>query len=320
MVGLRCQQKHYSKQMISLSLSSHVGRFAPTPSGPLHFGSVVAAVGSYLDVRAAHGVWLVRIDDVDQPRAVAGAGEAILRTLERLGFEWDGEPVWQSRRTEAYEAAFEVLRQGGWVYGCACTRKMLSDAPRAPDGSARYPGTCRHGLPTGVVPRAWRFRVAEGTIAFVDRLQGEVREDVAREGGDFVLRRADGLFAYQLATVVDDAEAGVTDVVRGVDLLHSTPRQIALQRALGLPTPRYAHLPVVVDTRGQKLSKQSQACAIDGFDGAQVLTDALSCLGMMPPATLTGAPVGEIWQWAKQNWSMAAVPHVTEVHSRSDYD
>jgi len=143
---------------------------------------------------------------------------------------------------------------------------------------------------------------------------------VAREGGDFVLKRADGLFAYQLATVVDDAEAGVTDVVRGVDLIHSTPRQIVLQRALDLPTPRYAHLPVVVDAHGQKLSKQSLACAIDGFAPAQVLTDALSCLGMAPPSGLAGAPTGEIWQWARSNWSMAAVPQVTEVHSRSDYD
>jgi len=320
MVDLRRWQTDYSKEMISLSLSSYVGRFAPTPSGPLHFGSVVAAVGSYLDAHASAGAWLLRIDDVDEPRAVAGAGEGILRTLERLGFEWDSAPVWQSRRTAAYAAAFERLKQDGRVYGCACTRKMLSEAPRAPDGSARYPGTCRHGLAPGALPRAWRFRVADGPIDFTDRLQGQVIEDVAREGGDFVLKRADGLFAYQLATVVDDAEAGVTDVVRGVDLIHSTPRQIALQRALDLSTPRYAHLPVVVDVHGQKLSKQSRACAIDGFAPAQVLTDALSCLGMAPPPDLAGAPAGEVWQWARSNWSMATVPQVTEVHSRSDYD
>jgi len=281
---------------------------------------MLAAVGSYLDARAAGGRWLVRIDDVDAPRTVPGADDAILRTLERFGFEWDAAPVWQSRCTADYEAALARLRQAGLVYGCACTRKMLAEAPRAPDGSARYPGTCRMGLPAGVAARAWRFRVPEGPIGFVDRLQGAVAEDVAREAGDFVLKRADGLFAYQLATVVDDAAAGVTDVVRGIDLMYSTPRQIALQQALGLPTPRYAHLPVVVDAGGQKLSKQSLARAIDGFAPAQVLADALSCLGMVPPPPLKGAPVAELWAWARSHWSMSAVPRVAQVHSRSDYD
>jgi glutamyl-Q tRNA(Asp) synthetase len=307
--------------MIDLSSSSApVGRFAPTPSGPLHFGSALAAVGSYLDARAMGGRWLVRIDDVDLPRAVPGAGDAILRTLEALGLAWDGTPVWQHQRTEAYEAALERLVAAGRVYGCACTRKMLADAPRAADGSARYPGTCRDGLPAGARARAWRFRVPDGPIGFVDRLQGAVSEDLARDAGDFILKRADGLMAYQLATVVDDADAGVTDVVRGIDLMPSTPRQIALQQALGLPTPRYAHLPVVVDAAGQKLSKQSLARAIDGFAPSRVVFDALSCLGMAPPAGLAAAALDEIWGWARAHWSLARVPRVGQVHARSVYD
>ncbi|QID18878.1 tRNA glutamyl-Q(34) synthetase GluQRS [Nitrogeniibacter mangrovi] len=306
--------------MIFPPSSSPVGRFAPTPSGPLHFGSVVAAVGSYLDARDLGGQWLVRIDDVDAPRAVRGAGEGILRTLEALGFEWDGAPVWQHARTEQYAAALERLRRDDRVYGCACTRKMLAGAPRAADGSARYPGTCRDGLPAGAHARAWRFRVPAGAVGFEDRLQGRIEEDVSREAGDFILKRADGLFAYQLATVVDDAEAGVTDVVRGIDLMPSTPRQIAIQQALGLPTPRYAHLPVVVDAAGQKLSKQSLARAVDDFRPAPVLVDALSCLGQAPPDELARASVATVWAWARAHWSIDAVPRVAQVKSRRDYD
>jgi len=298
----------------------YVGRFAPTPSGPLHFGSVLAAVASYLDARQAHGHWLIRIDDVDAPRAVPGAADEILMTLERLGFAWDAEPVRQQTRGAAYEAALARLREAGRVYGCACTRKMLADAPRAADGSVIYPGNCAGGLPPGVEPRAWRFRVPDRVIEFQDRIQGRVAEDVRRDVGDFVLKRADGLFAYQLATVVDDAEAGVTDVVRGIDLMLSTPRQILLQQALGLPTPRYAHFPVVVDAGGQKLSKQSLARAVTGFSPSQLVFDALSCLGQEPPDALLGAPVGALWSWAIEHWSMAAVPATGEVHSRREYD
>jgi len=301
-------------------LRPYVGRFAPTPSGPLHFGSIVAAVGSYLDARRHGGQWLIRIDDVDAPRAVPGAGEGILRTLELLGFEWDGMPVWQHTRTGAYEAALTLLHRAGRVYGCACTRAMLNAAPRAVDGSAIYPGTCAGGLPDGVQARAWRFRVPDGDIEWDDRVQGLVRENLRRDVGDFVLKRADGLFAYQLATVQDDADAGVTDVVRGIDLILSTPRQIALQQALGVPTPRYAHLPVVVDAGGQKLSKQSLARAVDGFPPAQVIFDALSCLGQSPPEALRGAPLAELWAWALTHGSMTAVPRVAELRSRRDYD
>ncbi|MCB1959623.1 MAG: tRNA glutamyl-Q(34) synthetase GluQRS [Rhodocyclaceae bacterium] len=301
-------------------LETPVGRFAPTPSGPLHFGSVVAAVASYLDVRAAGGRWLVRIDDVDRPRAQAGAGEAILASLARLGFEWDAPPVWQHQRDAAYVAALKRLMADGWVYGCACTRKMLADAPRAADGATLYPGTCRNGVPAGLAARAWRFRVPAGLTAFDDRVHGRIVEDVSQAAGDFVLHRADGLFAYQLAVVVDDAAAGVTDVVRGIDLMPSTARQICIARALGVAVPRYAHVPVVVDAGGQKLSKQSLARAIDAFPPALLIYDALVCLGQQPPAELADAPLPAVWDWALAHWSMARVPRQGEVRSRRIYD
>ena len=192
-------------------VSLRKGRFAPSPTGPLHFGSVVAAVGSCLDARASGAAWLLRIEDVDVPRSVAGAADGILRTLERLGLEWDGPVVWQSSRTEAYRAALERLVAAGQVFGCACSRREMADSSLARDGTRRYPGTCRDGLPPGRTARAFRLRVAPGCVRFVDRVQGVVEEDVAADVGDFVLRRADGYFAYQLAVVVDDAEAGITD-------------------------------------------------------------------------------------------------------------
>lgn len=285
-----------------------VGRFAPSPSGPLHFGSMVAALGSSLSARAAGGRWLLRIEDVDTPRIVPGAAEGILRTLEQFGFEWDGPVVWQSRRTDAYRAAFEALRAAGRVFPCACTRKEIADSALARDGTRRYPGTCRDGLAPGREARAWRLRVEPGEVSFDDAVQGPIREDVAADVGDFVLLRAEGLFAYQLAVVVDDAEAGVTEVVRGADLLDSTGRQILLQRLLGHPQPRYAHLPVASNAAGEKLSKQTLARAVEGADPARVLVDALDFLGQEPPAGLAEAGLAAVWAWARQHWSMARVP------------
>ena len=285
-----------------------VGRFAPSPSGPLHFGSMVAALGSSLSARAAGGRWLLRIADVDTPRIVPGAAEGILRTLEQFGFEWDGPVVWQSRRTDAYRAAFEALRAAGRVFPCACTRKEIADSALARDGTRRYPGTCRDGLAPGREARAWRLRVEPGEVSFDDAVQGPIREDVAADVGDFVLLRADGLFAYQLAVVVDDAEAGVTEVVRGADLLDSTGRQILLQRLLGHPQPRYAHLPVASNAAGEKLSKQTLARAVEGADPARVLVDALDFLGQEPPAGLAEAGLAAVWAWARQHWSMVRVP------------
>lgn len=284
------------------------GRFAPSPSGPLHFGSLVAATGSFLEARTRHGEWLLRMEDVDAPRCSAAAAGEILRTLEACGFAWDGEVVWQSRRAEAYAAALARLKQAGRVFACACSRKELADSLVAPDGAAIYPGTCRPGLPPARAARAWRLRVGDARIEFDDAIQGRIGSDLGREAGDFILLRADGLFAYQLAVVVDDAAAGITDVVRGADLLASTARQIFLQQCLGLPTPRYAHLPVAVNAAGEKLSKQTRAAAVDIARPGPMLCAALEFLGQKPPAELCGANVAELWAWAAANWRLDRVP------------
>ena len=260
------------------------GRFAPSPTGPLHLGSLVAAVGSWLYARRAGGRWLVRMEDIDTPRVVPGSAEEILRALARYGLESDGEVVWQSRRTTLYEDALATLRSRDLVYDCACSRAELQRAASAPLGREPvYPGTCRNGLAAGKVARAIRFRVPDATIGFDDLVCGHVEENVAERTGDFVVRRADGLFAYQLAVVVDDAEQRVTQIVRGADLLTSTPRQIALQRALGFPTPEYAHLPLVVNADGSKLGKRDGALPLPSLDEAhvaQTLALALRHLGV----------------------------------------
>lgn len=290
-----------------LTATPYVGRFAPSPSGPLHFGSLVAALGSYLEARFHGGRWLLRIEDVDTPRTVPGAADAIIATLARFGFEWDGDIVWQSRRIEAYSAALERLKGSGHAFACACTRREMADSALTRDGSRRYPGTCRNGLPPGRSARAWRVR-AEGVIHFEDAIQGAQREDMAIDVGDYVVLRADGLFAYQLAVVVDDAEAGVTHVVRGADLLDSTARQLHLQALLGLPRLAYAHLPVATNAAGEKLSKQTLARAIDDHPPAAALLAALDFLGQKPPAELDHSPLPDIWRWALAHWDLAAVP------------
>jgi glutamyl-Q tRNA(Asp) synthetase len=244
--------------------SMYCGRFAPSPSGPLHAGSLVSALASYLDARAHGGRWLVRIEDIDGPRTVSGAAEGILASLARFGMRSDEAPVWQTGRGDRYRQALDQLIEAGLVYPCGCTRKEIADSLtnfRERHQTLAYPGTCRDGL-HGKPARAWRLRVPDGegaVIRFEDRWQGSQQQDLASEVGDFVLKRADGQWAYQLAVVVDDADAGVTDVVRGVDLLDSTARQIYLQRCLSLPTPRYLHVPVVTDANGEKLSKQTEA-------------------------------------------------------------
>jgi glutamyl-Q tRNA(Asp) synthetase len=266
-----------------------VGRFAPSPTGPLHLGSLAAAVGSWLFARRAGGRWLVRMEDIDTPRVVPGSAEEILGALGRYGLEWDGEVVWQSRRTALYEDALQRLRERDLVYDCACSRADLQRAASAPLGEELvYPGTCRHGLPPGKVARAIRFRAPDRVIGFDDLLRGHLEENVAAATGDFVVRRADGLFAYQLAVVVDDAEQGVTQVVRGADLLTSTPRQIALQQALGYATPEYAHVPLVTNPDGSKLGKRDGALPLPSLDEARIratLARALAHLGYdVPPA------------------------------------
>lgn len=291
------------------------GRFAPSPSGPLHVGSLVAAVGSYLDARAQGGEWLVRIEDVDAPRTVPGAADGILRTLEAFGFTWDGEVVVQSRRLDLYHAALSRLQLDGLVYPCACSRSEIAAVSSGPsvDGGLLYPGTCRDGLADGKAARAWRLRVPDRTFSFVDRVQGESQQNLEGEVGDFVLLRADGQYAYQLAVVVDDALQGVNAVVRGVDLLDSTARQMWLQQCLRFPTPSYAHLPVVVNAVGEKLSKQTHAAAIDPARAGEQLVAALRFLGHPPPAGLERAPLAELWEWAIAHWSIARVPAVRGV-------
>jgi glutamyl-Q tRNA(Asp) synthetase len=284
------------------------GRFAPSPTGPLHFGSLVAAVGSFLEARVHAGTWQLRMEDVDLPRCSPAAAAEILRTLEACGFAWDGEVVWQSRRGDAYAAALERLKAAGRVFPCACTRAELADSAIAPDGAAIYPGTCRDGLAAGRAARSWRLRVGDARVGFDDAVQGAIASDLASEAGDFILRRADGLFAYQLAVVVDDAAGGISHVVRGADLLASTARQIFLQQCLGLPTPAYAHLPVAVNAAGEKLSKQTRAAPVDRARPVPALFAALKFLGQEPPAELAGATLDDFWTWANAHWQLGRVP------------
>lgn len=296
---------------VSVSHSESItGRFAPSPTGPLHFGSLVAAVGSYLDARSRNGRWLVRMEDLDTPRIVRGADTDILQTLEEFGFEWDGPVLYQSTRGEAYRAALDQLRNAGMLFPCGCSRREIADSqlPAHGAGGVRYPGTCREGLPTGRTAKAWRVRVSEITVAFTDRVQGVQQQQLADEVGDFVLWRADGLFAYQLAVVLDDAAQGVTDVVRGADLLDSTPRQIYLQRLLGLPTPAYLHLPVALNEEGQKLSKQTRAPALNRKDAVSELVKALRFLGQTVPREFTSMSCKEVWNWAVSHWNVADIP------------
>lgn len=289
---------------------SYCGRFAPTPSGPLHFGSLVAAVASYLEARVHQGRWLVRMEDVDLPRVAEGAASMILQQLEAFGLYWDGPVLYQSQRLAAYAAALDSLVRQGLVYGCTCSRRAIAEA--SPAGAGVYPGTCRktgHVL-TGA---AVRLHTRSAPIRFCDALQGCLQQDVEAEVGDFVLRRADGIYTYQLAVVVDDAAQGVTHVVRGSDLLDSTPRQIYLQQLLGLPTPAYCHVPVAVNTQGEKLSKQTRALPIAAAQASTLLVRVLAFLGQEPPAALQTASVEAIWQWAVAHWRLAAVPALLQL-------
>ena len=287
------------------------GRFAPSPTGPLHFGSLVAALSSCCDARARGGVWHVRIEDVDEPRSQPGAAAHILATLAHYGFRWDGDVIVQSARTTLYEAALAQLVAQGDAYPCACSRRELAVAPAGAGGERIYPGTCRDGVPRDRAARrqrAWRVRTGGEHVAFVDRLQGTQEQDVAREVGDFVVKRADGLFAYQLAVVVDDAAQRITDVVRGADLLTSTPRQILLQRRLGVATPTYLHVPVAVRASGEKLSKQTRARPLSDAPLA-TLVAAWRFLDQAPP--LHAPPdVAAFWQHALAAWRAEQLPPV----------
>ena len=281
--------------------ASYRGRFAPSPTGPLHLGSLLAAVASHLDARANHGEWLVRIDDLDTPRTVSGAADAILRSLERHGLEWDGAVVRQSERTPLYRDAFDRLVREGRTFRCSCSRSALGD-------ERVYPGTCRARREPAVGSSAVRVRVDDAVVAFDDAIQGPVVQALARDVGDFVVLRRDGLFAYQLAVVVDDAEQGIDHIVRGADLLDNTPRQLFLYDALGLRRPRHAHVPVLLARDGQKLSKQTFAASVDGINPVENVLAVLDLLGQDPPSALRHEPIDRVIDWGTTNWSIAKVP------------
>jgi len=283
----------------------YIGRFAPSPTGPLHAGSLVAAMASYLDAKAHAGHWLVRIEDIDEGRSVPGAADRILQSLLAFGMHWDGEVVWQSKRKNLYQEAFDRL--SGHTYPCACTRSEIADSHIgvAADGATVYPGTCRNGLTPGKQVRAFRLRVPDRNqsgecIRFEDAWAGPASQHLAIEVGDFVLKRADGYWAYQLAVVVDDAAQQVTHVVRGADLLESTPRQIYLQRLLHLPTPHYLHVPAMLNQQGEKLSKQTGAMEINVADPLDTLVRTAHFLGLeMAPSN----SIEQFWQSAIVAWN-----------------
>lgn len=291
----------------TLKSDLYIGRFAPSPTGPLHFGSLLAATASFLDARAHQGQWLLRMEDLDKPREVAGAADDILRTLDAFGFAWDGEVVYQSQQLSRYQAILDTLQQQDRVYPCGCSRREIADIAKTGNDGLVYPGTCRHGL-QGKPARSIRLRVPDTVISVTDRIQPASQQNLSREVGDFVLRRADGIFAYQLAVVADDAWQGVTHIVRGADLLDSTPRQVALQQYLNYPQPVYAHLPVATDNNGQKLSKQNRAEPVLAADNGRVICEVLALLGMTPPAGLASATLTDIWSWAIANWQIEKVP------------
>jgi len=291
-----------------------VGRFAPSPTGPLHFGSLVAAVGSYCLARQAGGRWLVRMEDLDRPRVVPGAAEDILRALEICGFEWDGDILWQSRRDERYREVLTVLRERGLVFDCGCSRRdILASAPHPGEEGPIYPGTCRGGLAPGRKPRAERMRVPDELVGFCDGIFGPTEQHLRTAVGDFVLRRADGLYAYQLAVVVDDRDSGVNQVVRGADLVSSTPRQVYLHQCLGWQVPEYMHLPLVLAGDGEKLSKRHGAMPIEGDAAGRWLLAALEFMGQKTPATLEKAPPAEILRWGVDFFDATAIPRQSRV-------
>jgi glutamyl-Q tRNA(Asp) synthetase len=288
--------------------ASYRGRFAPSPTGPLHFGSLIAAVGSYLDARHHQGEWLLRVEDIDSPREVAGATDEILRTLELLHMTWDRPVIYQSKRTHLYEEALDELQQRGYLYDCGCTRKEVAEgAVHTPTGTI-YPGTCRNGLPAGRSPRSVRVRVNNAAISMQDRLQAGLHQQLQTDTGDFIIRRADRLIAYQLAVVVDDADQGINHVVRGSDLLESTPRQMYLQQLLDLPTPAYLHLPIATDSSNAKLSKQSFAPSITVDDSNRAVLDALRFLHQTLPDSPQDASLDELWKWAADHWDASTIP------------
>ena len=296
----------------------YIGRFAPSPTGPLHFGSLIAAVASFCESKQQQGRWLVRMEDLDKPREVKGAANTILQQLEAFGFEWDGEILFQSQRANAYTAVLEQLKNKQLIYPCTCTRKEIADSSHqlGIDGVI-YPRTClQHPLKPNVA-KAWRIKTDDLEIRFNDAIQGSVHQNISRQVGDFILKRADGLFAYQLAVVADDAAQGITHIVRGADLLDSTPRQIYLQRCLNYHTPQYVHVPIATNALGEKLSKQTLAKSLNIQIASHLLFDALQFLGQQPPAELKSTTLHEMWSWAFAHWQLSRVPKIRKIQISS---
>jgi glutamyl-Q tRNA(Asp) synthetase len=306
--------------------ANYIGRFAPSPTGPLHFGSLVAAVASYCDAKANHGKWLLRMEDLDKPREVAGAADTILRQLEGFGFEWDEPLICQSQRSDIYQEYFDQLKQNGFVYSCTCSRKEIADSAiasgiegviylktcfkKSQDLSTSENNASAGRMDTGL----WRINVDDAQIiSFNDAIQGTISQHLARDVGDFVLQRKDGFFAYQLAVVVDDALQNITHIIRGADLLDSTPRQIYLQQLLGFNQPNftklsYAHVPVAVNAQNEKLSKQTLAKPITPEAAPVLVFEVLQFLGQQPPPEIKNATLAETWRWAIANWQLENVP------------
>lgn len=284
---------------------NYIGRFAPSPTGPVHFGTLIAAVGSYLQARKNNGDWLIRIEDVDTTRAIKGADTDILNTLESFGFEWDDEIVYQSKQTRHYQNVLDLLTTQALTFPCICSRKQLL-------GQDIYPGTCRSRQYPEKQQHAIRLLAKETTIEFNDRVMGKQSQNIRQQCGDFTIKRRDGLFAYQLAVVVDDAIQNITEVVRGADLLDSTPRQIYLQQLLNYHTPDYCHLPLAVDAIGNKISKSEGATKIGVNQKEKLLIKVLSFLGQNPPADLALSSINDIWLWAIEHWQVKQIPKQQE--------
>jgi len=282
---------------------NYSGRFAPSPTGEVHYGTLIAAVGSYLQARKNRGKWFLRIDDIDVTRKVEGADTGIIKTLESFGFEWDDEIIYQSSQTGYYQSALEELISQSLVYPCICSRKQLAEAD-----SDIYPGTCRNRQLPDKNEHALRVLAKDVTIAFDDAVMGRQSQNIKQQCGDFIIRRRDGLFAYQLAIVIDDARQNITEVVRGADLLDSTPRQIYLQQLLKLPTPRYCHLPLAVDAAGNKISKSEGGMKVNIKNKEKQLVSVLEFLGQQPPGELALSNIADIWNWAEKHWQIGLVP------------
>ena len=289
---------------MSAPAAPYRGRFAPSPTGPLHFGSLVAAVASYLRARSQHGSWLVRMEDIDPPRQPPGAADSILRALESFALEWDEPVLFQSTRLEAYRERVQSLLERGMAFPCSCSRSDIKRfiGASVPGETAVYPGICRDRPRRPDAACAIRLRIADVEIGFDDLLQGPLRQELQQAVGDFVLQRKDGLPAYQLAVVVDDAHQGITEICRGTDLLDNTPRQIFLQQCLDLPTPGYLHFPLVLAPAGDKLSKRTGALAVDETSAGALMSEALGFLGLPPDAALRGAPPDQQLSWAIEHW------------------